>query len=307
MIVEAFGWASYWRKVVYKLEKVNGIECIVSDGRVEVTHYNPLSIEGLSKRPTNPEDNECSPEIALARLDTHNKQEIRNFVNNFGLLGLWYHPKYSQAEVLASIGDKSLMDGTRFSNWYHHPRKRSTYAWMEPLEMFVIAARDYQEFINNVENVEKNDDKDTVLSVYVHSYWREQLKNIQTVPVWDNEKWSLGWEYQSLLSALYLKVAINKQAGKLIRRCRKRRCGKVFVSENPENGFCSETCKSAFFTASSRDNAIKEELLGKYGEVTDAKVLLTYIEKLLEDGISGKRRIEKRILNEFINERPHSN
>jgi hypothetical protein len=301
MVDEAFGWASLWRRVVYKIETVDGIECIVSNGREKVTYYNPLEIENLSKRPKSPKANLDSPEIALARLDLNNRKEIINYANQFGLLGLWFHPDYCLAKELDDIGDSCSINGTRFSNWYRHPRKKDIYAWMEPLEMFVRAARDYQRFLDNITTVEKNDDQEGAASFPVNFFWKMQLRNVHIATVWDGKDWTLGWEYQSLLSALYLKLLLNKQAGKLIRRCRKRRCGKFFIADHLENGFCSDNCKFAYYKANSINRGDKEELIKKYNSIVDSQTLASFIDSILERGISGKGRIEKRIINELIN------
>jgi hypothetical protein len=298
-----FEWASLWRKVVYKLVIVNGVECIVADGRKEVTYYDPLEIGNLHKRPKYPEGNENSPAMALARLDVEDRNEIIKFVNKFGLLGLWFHPNYSEANGLEEIGESSFMDNTRYSNWYRHPKKSGIYAWMEPLMLFKKAAHDFQQFLESVTAVEEREEPDPerIYSIPVELHWREQLKSIHPAPVWKGNKWEWGWEYRSLLSALYLKVFINKKAGKVIRRCIRRGCGKFFETDHPEKGPCSDSCKGAYHTANSKNRKYKQELIKKYGNQFDSDVLASFIDNLLEKGVSGKRRIEKKIQIELKN------
>ncbi|WML56669.1 hypothetical protein [Neobacillus sp. PS2-9] len=307
MVENAFQWESTWRKVIYRFEMVNGIECIVSDGRKEVTYYNPLEIEGLSKRPNKPTENNVSPEVALARIDVNKKVEILNFVNRFGLLGLWAHPKYCKAEGLEGFEYSRLINQVEYSNWYRHPRKMGIYGWMEPLQLFVKAVHDYQTLLDKTTAVEEtigtNLDTEGEVSFPVNHFWREQLKGAHLAPIWDGGKWSLGWEYQSLLSALYLKIALNKVAGKMVRRCRKKRCGKFYIDDHKDNGFCSEHCKVAFYTASSKNQAAKRELLVKYSNEHDYEQLSLFIDLLLKEGVSGKGRLEKKILRDYINKR----
>lgn len=296
MANNVFEWANLWRKVVYKIENINGVECIVADGRIEVTYYDPLEIGKLIKRPKNPEGNEKSPEIALARLDIGDKKQILKYVNDFGLLGLWLQPEYCEAKGLEEIGDNGLLDNTRYSIWYRHPRKSGIYAWMEPLVLFKRAVHDFQQFLDSVTYVEENKDNEGISSVHVDLYWREKLKNVHPSPVWNGKDWVWGWEYRSLLSALYLKVFINKKAGKVIRRCIKRGCGKFFETDHPEKGPCSDDCKIAYHTANSKKRKYKRELIEKYNNHFDKEFLSNLIESLLEQGVTGKRRIEKKIL-----------
>jgi hypothetical protein len=298
---EAFGWASNWRKLKYKIEKVNGIECIVPIFKAEVEVYDPLKISNLSKRPKYPEKNNITPDIALARLDINDMEEIINFVNNFGLLGLWFHPDYSEAKDLEDIGGSTALNGIKYSNWYRHPHKKGVYAWMEPLNMFICAASDYIRFLENITISEKTSELEESESILVHYFWKKQLKNVHIAPLKDKKTWVLGWEYQSLLSAIYLKVALNKQAGELIRKCRKKRCGKFFIADESENGFCSDVCKSAFFKGESINKKHKKELMEEYSGMVEEQLLSDFIDSLFENGISGKKRVEKRILKEFLN------
>ncbi|MEH7483337.1 hypothetical protein V7157_20190, partial [Neobacillus drentensis] len=283
---EAFGWASYWRKLKYKIEKVNGIECIVPIFKAEVESYDPLKINNLPKRPKYPEENDVTPDIALARLDLNNREEIINFVNEFGLLGLWFHPDYCEAKDLEDIGCSTSLNGIKFSNWYRHPKKRGVYAWMEPLSMFSCAASDYKRFLEKIAIAENTDELSSE-SLLVYYFWKKQLRNVHMAPLLDKKQWVLGWEYQTLLSAIYLKLALNKQAGKSIWKCRKKRCGKFFIADS--SGFCSDDCKSAHFKADSINKKHKKELMEEYNGKVEEQLLSDFIDSLFENGISGKR------------------
>ncbi|MCM3572509.1 hypothetical protein M3172_04860 [Mesobacillus subterraneus] len=296
---EAFRWSSYWRILKYKIEVVNGIKCIVAVRKGEVEYYNPLKLEYVPKRPKNPEGNDVSPDIALGNVKLESEEAIIDFVNKFGLLGLWSNPRYCRAEGLENIGYSTSMTGLKFSDWYRHPRKTGVYGWMEPLSMFVIAAKDYQAFVNGYIKEESRDES-WAHSLSHYAFWREQLTNVNIAPN-DSEDSIFGWEFQSLLSAIYLKVGYNKVPGKSIRKCRKRRCGKFFIADHPENGFCSDDCKLSYYKAESLNRRHKRELVDTYGGKMDMDVLSSYIDSLLLDGKSGKKRLEKEIVKEFFN------
>jgi hypothetical protein len=296
---EAFQWSSLWRVTKYKIEEINGIECIVSDGRDNVQYYDPLKVDRQKKRPKFPEQNENSPEIALARLDANNKEHIIDFVNKFGLLGLWHHPDYSGADYLPYLNSRGTLDGRSFSEWYTHPRKQGLYKWMEPVQVFKSAVQDYQEFLDKVVSVENGINQDDALEFDVISYWDRQLEEINPGHLRNGQEWILGWKYRSLISAIYLKNSLNKQAGMAIRRCRKKRCGKFFLSTHPERATCSDDCKSAYYKARTQNKRDKEELLIKYS--SNEEIVSSKIDELIASGISGKKRLDKKI-EEYLQE-----
>jgi len=160
---EAFEWSSRWQHFSYEIKMQDGIEVICSVYGSEEIPYKPLKCEVSGNRPDRPkEQSKWGPAYALARLDTIKHDDILDFVNAWGLLGLWRVKRYQLADDIdwglpvRPTATNSLIE--EYSTWYHHPHKMGGYRWQEPVSIFLAAVNEFQEIISE-ELLLKNTDQ----------------------------------------------------------------------------------------------------------------------------------------------------
>ncbi len=307
---EAFEWSSAWPKLKYEFVFQQGIEVISAISGSKNEPYEPMKCKPLNKNPEKPEDqNVWSPGSALARMDTNNRDSILQFVNKWGLLGLWRVKRFQLLEdgVFKYFPYRSTidrLDGEKYSAWYINcdiKLSQKKYIWQEPLPVFIAAVKEYQnifyksmgltgmeppgqvtkdkkalfyeewdiDILNfNDESVDDNifepdEDESINLSVDIaegNNYIlaiqiNDCLRQVRPSTYWDQKKkeWTPGWEFASLLDAIYLQLFLDLQAGRYWRRCKKKNCGKPFRAINPKAEHCSILCSKSQSKTDSRE------------------------------------------------------
>ncbi|MCL5289585.1 MAG: hypothetical protein M1489_00880 [Firmicutes bacterium] len=293
----AFSWSSLWFRLNYGFEENEGIKMIVAKSGAKIDWYDPLEHQQLPKRPRKPEEQDkSSPHTALARLDLKDTNAVLNFANKWGLLGLWNVPAYQMAEVLPENDVEVNLWKEKYSSWYIHPHKMRYHGWQEPVPVFIEAAKEYQNIIEEIKNLppighEDRESQALILELRLN----EKFKGIRPgVYLGENENWVAGWQYRSLLDAIYLLTFMSLVGNKYWRRCTKKRCNRLFITENPDNQYCSDRCRNAHLVQKHNEKIWKENLLKIYTEV-DQKWLIDTIETLLGQGISGEKKLSKKI------------
>lgn len=147
----AFEWSSKWRKLSYTIENQEGIDVITAVYGSEEDWYDPLDFR-FDNRPKYPEEiKHQDPGIALARINPNNYDDILEYANRWGLLGLWNVNRYRLAENLEPRRRYATdYKSGKYSTWYNHPRKRNMFSWQEPIRIFSAAVTEYQEILGEL-------------------------------------------------------------------------------------------------------------------------------------------------------------
>jgi hypothetical protein len=292
MAKAAFEWTKEWRRLAYFIEERKGIKYIVATRNSDQEEYDPIQLDPPHKQPKQrDEHSKSTPHIALARLDSNSEDKILEFVNRWGLLGLWYVPHYTSIEYIRNEDDKESLLKEDNLTWFRHPHKNGRYGWREPLAVFKQAVMDYQEDLENINGKETNEERALVTDLRVNRV----LEGCSPATSWykESQKRVNGWRFNSLLSAIYLRTLLDHQAG-ILKKCRRKNCSKIFSSRNPVSEYCSEPCKKAFHTQASRNKSITLGILQDYEHINQ-KWLEEQINDLVGRGISGEKRLRKEI------------
>lgn len=294
MTQQGFPGVILWPRLRYELRERDGIAVLVAASGGGVQYYAPLiPKKEIMRRPKWPEEhNEATPHLDLARLDASDPADVLRFVNTWGLLGLWAIPAYQAAESLPLKGQATNLGGEKYSTWYYDRRKRARHRHQEPLPLFVQAVHDYQEILREVTHISEAGDQTFTAQLR----FNERLKGIRPAASWDEEsrKWSAGWQFRSLLDAIYLLTFLDLLGGKAFRRCAKKRCGSIYLTDHPDNQYCSETCRKAHQIQRSRERKWTEDIVKSYPNI-DQGWLAEQIERALEQGASGEKRLAEKV------------
>lgn len=295
---KAFEDLGFWFKMPYDVKEQNGRMMITSVGREEPSFYNPLNYSSLYNRPaTSIEHNTAAPYTALAKLDLEDMEEIKGFVNTWGLLGLWEEKKYNKYEVSYSF--RSL-------------NKKGRHSYQEPLSIFKRAVEDYQQFVEEIinfnkltkKNSENISDKTIAMIVskmegneeltakeFAKKYGfvtedveaiieedtkgfllslkeKEALVGLDKVDYWDVSKRThiSTWNTRSLLAAIYKATLDEYRKGKIFLHCDWMRCKVKFITDNPKNQYCSDRCRQNYHTYNSNVRKWKGKLRSEFPE-----------------------------------------
>ncbi|WP_261134784.1 hypothetical protein [Bacillus sp. Marseille-Q3570] len=294
-----------WFRYKYEIQQEKGEKVIVSTGSIEDWKYDPFSEEILPKRPQKGSEHDLScPHVALARLDTSDENSILNFVNRFGLLGLWKFEKYCMAPGLPDIGFIPRFKEVELSKWFVQPNKIGNQKYREPLSIFIKAIEDFKEILSTIEEIEmgevKSDDKEAILELELQEYLKGIRFNGMSI-VKSEKRWVQSFAVNSLLSAIYFRIQLEKISGRGIRVCQKNRCGKFFISENPEAKYCSDKCKNAQLRHEHEQRRIKNVLLDEFNSY-DLNIIENIINSLQEKGVTGEKRIMKQLKERLTKE-----
>lgn len=239
-----------WFRSSYKLEKRGHIYYINSEEGSKVEKYSP-NVDPLEKQPQYPKEWKTMPHIHLARLDIRKPEEVLDFVNRWGLLGLWRvkgysewpWPRYKDPEEKPLYYDRHFK--VVFSEHYlkHgdlNNGKNYYLCFQEPLPAFIDAAKEFQ-FMSNLLNGNADDksEAEEIISKYI--------KDIRPV-VWyltePKEQWSTHWDSPSLLHTCYLHIWMDLMALRKYRKCNHERCNSFFVVSRSDEEYCSYRCKN---------------------------------------------------------------
>lgn len=266
----------------------------------DVRWFDPLKKEQSSGLPRSPADQRTTPHEALAHLDLGNPDEVLRFVNRWGLLGLWEVPQYADWEPfpfwereepsreLATQQEPGIFSIA----WFERERRRERWfgrvGWLnrqEPLPVFQLAAWHYQEWVNRIERFGTlntvTDRRDAISEITlgfeegdcpytdlvdVPSHapgFSLVVGGVQPRLIWDEGygRWVFGWQYRSLLDAIYFATFLTMVQGDAsggFRRCANDRCSRFFIATRRNARFCSKLCEKAQTMRRLRANRSKE-------------------------------------------------
>lgn len=213
------------------------------------------SNEGLGVRqPATSKGKRKSPHEDLQRLDINDDNSILEFVNTWGLLGLWDVDCYSNWSPFFT---------GEFKHWFGKAGWRNR---KEPLEVFKKAAYHYQRWFDAIvrfglaENGKERNHLKWQISIDFDTEseygiapggFMLRTGGINPVPLWDEAKqtWYFGWSYRSLLHAIYFATFLDlterrdKTGG--YRMCMNDYCRLPFLATRSTQKFCSKTCEKA--------------------------------------------------------------
>ena len=178
--------------------------------------------------------------------------------------------------------------------WYERQRRRERWfgraGWanrQEPLPVFQVAAWHYQEWVRKIESFgELSTVKERQEATYEITYgfelgecpytsWAGNVPerapgfslllggDVQPRLVWDEgrRRWVFGWQYRSLLHAIYFATFLTMAEGDAsggFRRCANERCGRLFIARRRNARFCSKLCEKAQTMRNLRARSSKE-------------------------------------------------
>lgn len=243
---------NFWWRCRFEIVKDEGIPVIrpVLDSTVDF--YSPLKDGSRPKRQIQYPDDKSqlwAPHAHLARVNT--EDEILEFVNHWGLLGLWKMKRYAKADFMPERDTIKPMFDYEHSKWYLwnfpdgvKPAFPTEVCHQEPLSEFMAAADNYKEWLRNL------------------TYSREEgMNSAYSIPgcspniIFDasNNRWELLWSYENLLAAIYLSTAIGCAGGEYgFKSCKHKKCGKPFLAKHEGDQFCSTRCQNNYFSGANK-------------------------------------------------------
>lgn len=231
-----------WWKCRFELVKDDGLRVIRPSLDSQVEFYDPLK-EG--KRPEVQLSQAVdagqfwAPHVHLARVK--NEEGVLEFANRWGLLGLWGIKRYR-----TFFPDEGKRDWFR---WEFPPGVKPSFASLvcrqEPVEVFLVAAEDYQTWLSNLEHGQAED----TVSLFE---LEECSPKLSYSP--GEGGWNLAWGIDSLYSAIFLRTALDLAGGSYgFRRCKWTKCGRFFLAKNERDVFCSFRCQNNYFATRSKE------------------------------------------------------
>jgi hypothetical protein len=329
--VEAFTEMSLWFRSQYELIEVNGVIFISPIANNGIDYYDPFKEKPLEYLPkTKKEHLESCPHVALARINLKDNEEILEFVNKWGLLGLWEIPKFLQCDF------KLNQYKFNIDEIFEHPHKRGKAAKREPLHLFIQAASEYQNYISkytqyeeglgnlslskekhdkildDLSNEEGIDSQKVIKKIALKQKVSEQqIQNVIKIYISSQLLTTNLNEYlrnsspQSYFSgspaknksgwyfnSLLSAIYLKTSLDKPFRHC--EWCSELFISNNPINKYCSVRCGNNRRQKELNIKQRKQELV-KMFETYNPSWVESQIDILFEKGISGKKRIEKEL------------
>ena len=250
--------------LVWKIEPVRGL-------RHRSRRYNPLTagdpnLAGAdqalpSKLPRSRDEWKEAPHTHLARLRIGtaaapgDASEVLEFVNRWGLLGLWRVDNYRLMVPSLALENRGIfkpLDGPPCSAWYrvvpplpkHHPLAR----WCEPLDVFVLAVQQYQRFCailaGETERSEGAEDRSSLRRF--EAVYELFPQGVELRPgLGPGDRWELAWRCPSLLHACYLRMYLERWGGGRVVRCGFEGCGRLFTTRDSRQTYCSVRCQDA--------------------------------------------------------------
>ncbi|MBP1950041.1 hypothetical protein [Virgibacillus litoralis] len=323
---------SSWWKSEYEITNIDGIEFIVQMKGGGRSEYDPLKYKIPKKRPEVQSGQlEIAPHIAFSRINPDNHEEILQFANTWGLLGLRKTTTYSDINTVSEIFDKHnvAIEIHKIDDLYKNKNKPQGERDREPVIVFQEAIRKYKELINKIGNeykdvgFKKGFRSKKELNKYMNEMIRiedktrnvpkkhkkrvediftkkgqtlipflhlnEILKDVhpQVFPDIVNHSISKGWRFDSLLSAIYLRLTMDWEEGKEFIECTWRKCNRLFIPNRKDNQHCSDSCHNNDKTDRANQRKWLEEALSEFNSHSQSKIEQLF-NSLIEAGYSGK-------------------
>lgn len=257
--------ATSWFRLQYELVEKEGITYIAATDKPfdpQNGWYQPLDYASPKQQPTWPEEWEGWLHLHLARLKAGNSEEVLQFVNRWGLLGLWNVRDYKdwspwgESETYQVKGKKGVYEAY-FSRHYVNPvyegRREPEYKlhwYREPLEAFRWAVEEFQRFVA-LAHGEKPEgypyapktpqDRKSEAQDILNRYLAD-CSPVTWYIARPKEEWVTFWRAPSLLHCCYLLVWLDLTALREYRRCLHQRCGGFFIPTRSNEDYCSVRC-----------------------------------------------------------------
>lgn len=234
-----------WYRTQYKFEeKVRFNYIVATEGIQKEEWYQPFNVEIPEKQPCHPNEWNTIPYIHLARLNVEKPEDILDFVNRWGLLGLWKVKEYCEwpRPWLADLESKPLHIDKNFKiafsgHYINNKFKGKSYylRFQEPVAAFARAAKEYQYMYDLLKgDVDQKSEAEGFFNKYLSDCF----------PVtWYIDKWTTHWQTPSLLHTCYLLLWTDVLALRKYRRCQNQRCNKIFLLSRRGEDYCSFRCK----------------------------------------------------------------
>jgi hypothetical protein len=126
------------------------------------------------------------------------------------------------------------------------------------------------------------------LSISLFIRTKKYLENCSPLALFTGSpaKDKTGWNFNSLLSAIYLKTTLDKP----FQQCPK--CRKLYISYVPTNKYCNISCGNSSRQRDSNIKLWKKELKTVFEKQRSSSWVDRQIDVLLEKGVSGRKRLE---------------
>ncbi len=215
-----------WFRFEYLIRIENEEKYIVATPGTESSDYNPLTCMPPVGRTIKKEDWNTTPYLHLARLNTDNENEINNFVNKWGPLG---------------VSGMFLKEEERFT--------KPVIEYEELVKDFIQNTKEYQEIFSLIiQGVEENN-MDVLASATAK--FNQHLKDCHPLLIPESvdgkgksfKDWMEYWNAPTLLKKCYLLLWMNLK--KNHSRCKHSKCQLPFIKDIPNQKYCSLPCKNA--------------------------------------------------------------
>jgi len=281
-----------------------------------VRFYNPfiykekIEHEVIGKKsyqPQKADGEEWPPHMALARLDTTNKNAIQEFASTYGPLGLWftdkplnqlefsdYHRRTCSQTLIDSIDRDDLEHGGGYRKFF------------EPLDSFIATAQKYQsayDYLMAIKEKKKGRHEFEIWSNF-KQIAEPYLQEIKPHVGRDTNTGlpTIVWDFKNLINCCYFRLIQDIQ-GNIPKRCGRKRCNRPFLAKNIEENYCSKECYRMGNMANLSIRRIKNELrdMEKRGEIDKPMRWLAGSEaqELYNDGLRDYEELLRKTL-EFI-------
>lgn len=239
----------------YEISSIGNLRIIRAKVGSSFNFYSPIEFQG-NFRNSQPKKREIlEPHTHLANVNLKKEEEIINFVNKWGLLGLWKDENFKIRNPFLAP-KKNLVEhplGKPFSPYYllstYYPKEKFSFLekFCEPLELFEEAASQFQELYKML-----SQEKSPELIFHIVDSFK--LEGAKTKPLFNNkrDRWDFGWECNCLYHWCYLLSYLDLVEGSIFKRCAFRSCSSFFSAFNPKAKYCSQTCKESAKKARQR-------------------------------------------------------
>lgn len=229
-------------------------------------------IYDYGKKPYQPElptGEEWPPHLALARLDCNNEKEILQFVNLWGALGITFinvNHKYNYS--CGKIGSMDFCDWDFVDYLNDNIFLETSIIDFEPVDSFVLAAKEYQEAINilvilqEIPDLPSRTKEANSLRVRFLGIAQPHINRVSQGVAFDKttNKPRLYWNFPYLLAACYFRLIQNLDGSTPLKACKRENCRRLFQATNKEDKFCSESCRNAYHVSRQPRRRIKGNL-----------------------------------------------
>jgi hypothetical protein len=241
-----------WFRLDYSMVKKDNELYIATHKDSTVTKYQPFDTQPPKDKkgrnygqPEYPEEWNDLPHLHLARLNTEKEEGVLDFVNSWGLLGLWkckdylnwplfsHHKEFSYRDKDGSVFSSSYINSVieRKSRFYYH-------RYQEPLIVFIKAVKEFQQVITLLDgSLDDKSDAEEFINKYI-----AECKPV-TWYVSQPEQWTTHWQTPSQLHTCYLLIWMDLLGLRKYRYCKHDSCGKIFIQGRPNEDYCSFRCK----------------------------------------------------------------